>query len=75
MPAAPWRPPFWLLFLDLAGIACVALGLNLHYAPDAPLIPGLPAAMKLPLLAIGAAVLIAAAVAAVRSILAHRHSR
>ena len=75
MPATPWRPPFWLILLDLAGMACLALGLNLHYAPEAPLIPGLPAAIKLPLLAIGVLVLVFAAAVAVRSILAYRNSR
>ncbi len=74
MPTPPWRPPFWLILLDLAGMAGLALGLNLQYAPEAPLIPGLPAAIKMPLLVIGGVLLLLGSGIAVRSAIAHRRS-
>ncbi|MCL1634343.1 hypothetical protein M2650_06805 [Luteimonas sp. SX5] len=74
MPTTPWRPPFWLIFLDLIGMVSLALGLNLHYAPQAPLIPGLPAAIKVPLLVFGGAIIAMGSIIAVRLVLAHRRS-
>ena len=29
----PWKPPVWLLLLDCLGMALLALGLHVHYAP------------------------------------------
>lgn len=70
--AAPWKPPFWLLAVDMVGIGVLMLGLVMHYAPETPVAQMLPPTARLPLLVIGGLILGFCSIASVMSVLAHR---
>jgi hypothetical protein len=73
MPARPpWKPPPWLLALDVVGVLLLAGGLVLQFAPESGIAMALPAALRVPLLALGATVFLAAWVGLLVSLLEHR---
>jgi hypothetical protein len=53
MPKPPWKPPMWLFALDVIGLLLLGLGLAMQFAPETALSQALPAALRLPLLAVG----------------------
>ncbi len=57
MPKTPWKPPMWLIALDFAGLALLALGLAMQCAPDSAVARALPAIFRLPLLTFGGGLL------------------
>ncbi len=70
-PTTPWKPPIGLIALDMVGLAVLAAGLMLHFAPDdGPLAGLLPASAALPLMVVGGGVMATAMVLLVRSIAA-----
>jgi hypothetical protein len=68
----PWKPPFWLIGLDMAAVALLFLGLSMRYAPGGSLTRSLPPTMELPFLIVGGALLALGSVVAVRMVLGHR---
>jgi hypothetical protein len=48
-----WKPPIPLLIIDALGLALLALGLLMHFSPDAAVSQVLPPGVRLPLLIIG----------------------
>jgi hypothetical protein len=74
-PATPWKPPLWLLALDLVGMLLLAGGLILQFAPDSGLAAALPPTLRLPLLAIGGTCFMVGWVGLLLSILEHRRQR
>lgn len=59
---SPWKPPYWLLALDFAGIALLGLGLHAHYAPGAAVLATAVAPLRLPLMVVGGLMLAAGTV-------------
>jgi hypothetical protein len=68
----PWKPPLGLLALDVLGVILLAMGLVMHFAPDAALAQALPGTLRLPLLIIGAGMAALGWAGIVASLLAHR---
>lgn len=68
----PWKPPLGLLALDVLGVVLLAIGLAMHFAPDAALAQALPGTLRLPLLIIGGAMAALGWAGMVASLLAHR---
>jgi hypothetical protein len=68
----PWKPPLGLLLLDVLGVVLLAIGLVMHFAPDAALAQALPGTLRLPLLIIGGAMAALGWAGMVASLLAHR---
>jgi len=67
----PWKPPFWLIAVDLLAAMMLFLGFALRSGPLA----GLPQTAALPLMVVGGALLGLCAVVAVRLVLAQRRDR
>lgn len=74
MPKTPWKPPLWLLALDIGGFLLLGLGLVLHYVPGTALSQALPGTLRLPLLIIGGCMFAAGWSGMLFSLLAHRRS-
>ncbi|MFZ5638774.1 MAG: hypothetical protein ACOY82_19550 [Pseudomonadota bacterium] len=68
----PWKPPLGLLALDVFGIVLLAVGLLMHFSPEAALVRGLPPTFRLPLLIVGGTMAAAGWLGLVASVLAHR---
>lgn len=68
----PWKPPVGLLAMDLLGVALLALGLAMQFAPESPLARALPPTLRLPLLIVGGAAAAMGWAGLVASLLAHR---
>jgi hypothetical protein len=69
---APWKPSLGLLVLDVLGVVLLAMGLVMHFAPDAALAQALPATLRLPLLIIGGGMAALGWAGMMASLLAHR---
>lgn len=67
-----WKPPIGLLLLDVLGVALLAVGLVMQFAPDAALAQALPPTVRLPLLIIGGGMAAVGWAGMVISLLAHR---
>lgn len=67
-----WKPPIGLLMLDVLGVALLAVGLVMQFAPDAALAQALPPTVRLPLLIIGGGMAALGWTGMVISLLAHR---
>lgn len=67
-----WKPPIGLLALDVLGVALLAVGLVMQFAPDAALAQALPPTARLPLLIIGGGMAAVGWAGMVISLLAHR---
>ncbi len=74
MPKIPWKPPIWLLALDIGGFLLLGLGLVLHYVPGTALSQALPDTLRLPLLIIGGCMFAAGWGGMLLSLLTHRRS-
>ncbi|MCY7313723.1 MAG: hypothetical protein LH491_08900 [Pseudoxanthomonas sp.] len=70
----PWKPPLWLLSLDLLGVLFLAAGLLLHFAPDTGLAAVFPPLLKLPLIVLGGVMLLAGVVLLLKTVVGHRDS-
>ncbi len=69
---APWKPPFWLLALDIAGVVLLGLGLHVHYAPGSTTVARALESLALPLTVLGGLMVAAGSVLALLQVLAHR---
>lgn len=67
-----WKPPIGLLLLDVLGVALLAVGLVMQFAPDVALAQALPPTVRLPLLIIGGGMAAVGWAGMVISLLAHR---
>ncbi len=74
MPRIPWKPPLWLLALDIGGFLLLGLGLVMYYLPQAAVSQALPATLRLPLLIIGGCMFAAGWGGMLLSLLTHRRS-
>ncbi|MFZ2752862.1 MAG: hypothetical protein WAZ48_05390 [Lysobacteraceae bacterium] len=74
MPKNPWKPPMWLLALDIGGFLLLGLGLAMHYLPGTAVSQALPATLRLPLLIIGGGMFAAGWGGMLLSLLVHRRS-
>lgn len=67
-----WKPPIGLLVLDVLGVALLAVGLVMQFAPDTALAQALPPTVRLPLLIIGGGMAAVGWAGMVISLLTHR---
>ncbi len=68
----PWKPPVGLLAMDVIGVAALALGLLMQFAPDSAVAQALPPTLRLPLIVVGGAVAAMGWIGLVVSLLSHR---
>ena len=67
-----WKPPLWLLAVDVVGLVALGIGLFIHYNPHTALASGPAAALKWPLIVAAVPLLLLGWVSALRLALAHR---
>ncbi len=70
-----WKPPIWLLVLDVASLLVLTLGLLMQFSPESAVAQALPPAAKLPLLVIGGAAFALCWFALMRSVLSAQRRR
>jgi hypothetical protein len=52
-PNAPWKPPVWLIGLDVIAMVLLGLGLWMRFDPESPLARSLPETARLAVLVVG----------------------
>ncbi|MFD0725553.1 hypothetical protein [Lysobacter brunescens] len=50
---APWKPPVWLIGLDVIAMVLLGLGLWMRFDPEGPLARSLPESARLAVLVVG----------------------
>ena len=71
----PWKPPVWLLGLDIIAMVLLGLGLWMWVDPEGPLARSLPESARLAMLVVGGGLFAVCWALLVGSILDHQRRR
>lgn len=74
-PNTPWKPPVWLIGLDVIAMALLGLGLWMRFDPEGPLARSLPESARLAVLVVGGGLFAACWALLVGSVLDHQRRR
>ena len=74
-PNTAWKPPVWLLGLDVVGMLLLGLGLWMRFDPEGPLARSLPESGRLAVLVVGAGLFAVCWALLVGSLLDHQRRR